>query len=288
VTVLVVGTEGFIGRHVVDTLRKRGVVVHRASSSDGTGIDARTGQLAEGFAVPAGTHAVIFLSQSPFYRKFPEQAHHVFAVNVHAAVDVAQRALHVGASRFIYASSGNVYQPQFAPLAETAAVRRDNCYALSKVHAEEALSLFAPYLSFCALRLFGVYGPGQTRRLIPNIVGSIVEGKSVVLEPNPYQPQDTDGMKITLTYVEDVAQLIARLALDEATRGALNVAGNEVLSIRDIANSIGKQLHKQVSFVQGDRPREGDWIADISRLTGLAAGPFTAFNEGLRLTLGTP
>jgi hypothetical protein len=59
---------------VVDTLRKRGVVVHRASSSDGSGIDARTGQLAEGFVVPAGTHAVIFLSQSPFYRKFPEQS----------------------------------------------------------------------------------------------------------------------------------------------------------------------------------------------------------------------
>ncbi len=94
-------------------------------------------------------------------------------VNVHSAVAIAEHARRAGAKRFVYASTGNVYAAGFAPFSEAAPVRRDDWYALSKVHAEEALALFRPQLDVVIARLFGVYGPGQKGRLVPNLLASV-------------------------------------------------------------------------------------------------------------------
>ncbi len=68
-SVLVIGNTGYMGRHLMAGLAASGLLARGASSSDGTGIDPKTGLLPEGFAVPTGTATVVYLAQSPHSRE---------------------------------------------------------------------------------------------------------------------------------------------------------------------------------------------------------------------------
>ena len=88
-SVLIIGSNGFLGRVLCDTLGTAGIDVLRASSSDGTGIDPRTGLLPDSFAVPASVDAVIYLSQSPAGLSAGELGPNMIAVQVHSLVRAA-------------------------------------------------------------------------------------------------------------------------------------------------------------------------------------------------------
>jgi nucleoside-diphosphate-sugar epimerase len=254
------------------------------SSRDGTGLEPVSGLLPEAFRVPDGTEAVVYLAASPSYRDAPRTAPHLFAVNVFSAIVAAEHARRAGAKRFVYASTGNVYAPSFAPLCETAEVRRDDWYALSKLQAEEALALFRPRLEVMIARLFGVYGPGQKGRLVPNLATATGEGRPIELLGHPHDPGDQAGLRISLCYVDDAVQILARLAL-EGGPACLNVAGDEVLSVRSIADALGRRMGKMPRFELRRAARASDLIADIGLLKREFEPRFTPFEQGIERTV---
>ena len=58
-------------------------------------------------------------------------------------------------------------------------------------------SLYSPGYKFIVVRPFGVYGPKQTGRLVPNLVHSIRNGTPINLQANPENVFDRDGLKIS-------------------------------------------------------------------------------------------
>src|SRR5262245_22420059 len=123
--IVVVGSRGFLGRHLVSHLKARRLDVVELSSSSAAGIDAVSGLLPSSFTLPAATDAVVYLSQSPWYRKVPEMAGHVLNVNVVSAARIAELCRRAGVRRLVYTSTGNVYAPAFSPLSEASPLRRD-------------------------------------------------------------------------------------------------------------------------------------------------------------------
>lgn len=255
-----------------------------ASSRDGSGIDPQTGTLGHGFEIPRGTDAVVYLSQSPRYRESPPAIHHVYQVNVATAIRVAEMARHAGVTRFLYASTGNVYAPAFAPLREDAELRRDNVYSLSKIHAEESIGLLRDAMDVLMLRLFAVYGPGQNGRLVPRLCETVRSGRAVSLHPHPREGADTGGIRITPCYVDDVVGITSRL-IREGGPECLNVASDSVVDIREMARTIARHLGTSARLEVSEHPREGDMIADVSLLKGAISPVFTPFHEGIRRTL---
>lgn len=243
-----------------------------------------SGVLNNEFEFPRGIECVVYLAQSPYYRPMDKNAGHLWGVNAVSAIKVAELARRSGAKRFIYASTGNVYSPSFFPIREDSLVRRDDWYALSKLHAEEALALFKNDMSVTAARIFGVYGPGQTDKLVPNLVQSIRSGVSIKLAPNPYDNEDDDGLRISLCYIEDVVDIFTQLITREDPE-VINVAGAEVLNIRSIALAIGARLGISPQFEIGNQPRAFDLVADVTKLIGMFDPEFTPFVEGIRRTL---
>jgi len=282
--VMIVGAGGFLGRHLLHRLESKGHNVLAVSSSQAGGIDPGTGLLPPHFHIPPDVGAVVYLAQSPRIRELPESAAHLMAVNTHAAIHVATEARRVGVPRLLYASTGNVYRPSFAPLRETDPLRRDDWYALSKIHAEEALALFRADLDITMIRLFGIYGPGQSQRIVPNIIDAVVHGREITLEGNPVDPADHDGLRISLLYVDDAVEIFGRLL--ESTRiDTLNVASDVSVSLRTLAESVARAVRVEPNLRRIDRFRTGDLIADVSRLRSILNPTFTPLQIALEHVL---
>lgn len=282
--ILIIGYKGFIGKHLFNHLKLLELEVYGVSSAEENGIDPKTGLLSENFSISPETDAVVYLAQSPHYRQVPEQASHLLNVNVVSAVKVATMARQAKVKQLIYTSTGNVYQPSFQPLTETSPLNRDNWYSLSKIHAEEALALFSNDMNITIARLFGVYGPSQTNKLIPNLIEKVQKDKNIFLARNPKDLDDLDGLKISLIYIDDLIKIITSILLQHQKLDYINIAGNEVLTLRKIAETIGNFLDKLPNLEVIEEYRKFDLIADVQILNEINTN-FTPFILGIEKTI---
>jgi UDP-glucose 4-epimerase len=284
--VTIVGAGGYLGAGFRAAAEAAGLDVTPTSSRDGTGVDPVTGLLGERFRIAPGTDAVVYLAQSPHYRNLPRHAAHLLMVNGVSAVETARRAAEAGVRRFLYASTGSVYAPSFAPLSESSPLVESSWYPLSKIFAEKALALFRPAMEVCALRIFGIYGPAQSDKLVPNLLKRILAGEPVMLQANPTNPDDRDGLRISLCHVGDACAVLLRLlALDEPLPPVLNLGG-EAVDLRSLAGMLARGVGHEARFVEAAEPRVGDLVCDGALLDALVGAVFRPLAVGLVDVLG--
>ncbi len=279
----VVGSGGYIGRFLCEHLIKQGHSVDKVSSSLAGGIDPTTGLLPE--LDLAQVDVVVYLAQSPFYRQLPQRAPHLLAVNCVSAVHVAIAAQASNVSKFIYASTGNVYQASFDAFKEHSTLERGNWYSLSKIMGEEGLRLAAGGMDLTCLRIFGVYGPGQADKLIPNLIARVTRGETVTVDRQPSAAEaQPEGLRTNPIYIDDTVRAIEMVA---GIRGVpvMNFAGDEVLSIRQMVEIIGEVAGTSPQVAVNDRERAGDLIGDTSLFRSHYTPPLTPFKEGIQKVL---
>ena len=160
-------------------------------------------------------------------------------------------------------------------------------YARGKFGAEKII-LKAVEAS-AVIRPFNVYGAGQRSEfVVPAIIESLIAGK-------PF-PLVNEGRAVRqLTYVADFVEAVQRVrrAWPRFVGQAHNIAGPEVISIRDLAHVIGRLLDRPVTFLEvtpeqaGRNPRNeinGRMVTPTS-IDGWA--PQISIEEGLALSLAS-
>ena len=239
--VLVTGATGFIGRRLAARLLAAGATVlapARDPAALPPGVQPiRADLAAEGWEarLPADVDAVAHLAQSRAYRQGLDGARDLYAINVAATFRLLDWARAAGVGRFLFASSANVYRPQSGRLTETSPCAPSSFYAASKLAAEQLVRGHAGALETVICRLFTVFGPGQRDMLIPSIVDKVRRRETITLAGNA-------GLYLTPIHVDDVAAAMLRLLADERPPGLLNLAGEELLTLGDIARRIGAAL----------------------------------------------
>ena len=228
-------------------------------------------------AFPVRVDAVIHLAQSRQYRDFPRSAADVFAINVAASQRLADYALKAGATSFLYASTGSVYFPAANPVSEVATTSGSSFYAASKLAAELIVAGYASALAVGILRLFYVFGPGQSKMLIDGLYDRIRQGNHVTL-------QGDGGIRVTPTFSSDVARVF-QAAAEQAWTGIFNVASPQIYTLRQIAEEIGNVVDVAPKFEQLDGQRPLTALPQLDKLAAVFdIKSFTELRRALELT----
>ena len=291
--ILVAGGGGFLGKFLISGLAKKGnnvTVIDIANCREAVervGCDFIEGDLSQQVAINLDKNfdIAIFLSQSPFYRQLPERASHVMAVNVAGLTAFAEMARGCSVKHLLYASSGSIYKPSFLSISETSPIEPPNLYGLSKKMGEDLLEYFKGYFKITTLRYFGIYGPGQSGMLVPNLINRVWTGEPLTLEKSEFEDNEsTGGFRTTPIYVTDVVEIMDEMIL-KGINGSFNISGPETLSISQMAKIIGIAVGKEPIISVSDRIRTGDLIADNTKMLSMYSSQLTDFATGINKTV---
>jgi len=262
--VMISGSTGFIGKHLVSELASDHELICLARNRDS--LSAPSGRVevvecdfskgVDTAILPSCVDVIIHLAQA--IGSFPGKARDLFAINSSSTLWLIDYARRAGASYFIHASSGNVYAQGQDALREDSPCRPRDFYGLTKYVSEEILRFFSPYLNICILRFFVPYGPGQANRMIPNIISSVRDGRPIVLT-NGGEPL------VNPIYVSDVIRVIEQAMRLEGFH-ILNVAGPQVVSIKEIAVMAGAAMGREPLFEHRTHFQHSNLIADTKIL----------------------
>jgi UDP-glucose 4-epimerase len=234
--VLITGSNGFIGRALVSFLESvRDTEIIRVDFNES--FDLSTSGWTNKLEC-SNVDVVVHLAQSLRYREFPDGAEDMLKVNINSTFELLEwsRLNHV--NKFIFASTGNVYENKNVHLNETDLLHPDSFYSASKLSAETIVAQYKDFFHTVILRIFGVYGPGQKNMLIPSLINKIVNNETIFLAHGK-------GLMITPLFIDNCVEIIDFFINKYPATNKneiFNMAGDEVVSIDDIVNYISSIL----------------------------------------------
>lgn len=252
--VLVTGSEGFVGKHVMAYLRNHGfeplgVDIVGKPEIVGSVVDRRF--IDENLA-RTEFDAIVHLAGIADIKKTIEDPYTCYQVNSFGTLNALELAAKKGVARFVYASSANVYgAPKKNPVTEEHAMDPRVPYDYSKVVGENlAMSYFktkgVPVAMTRAWLLFGEFD--HPSRAVPFFIRTCLKGEPIKLF--------NSGRDVTApSHAANFAKLVAKiLEKDSAIGQAFNYGGAETLPIRDLAERV-KRLTNSSSELQMMPPR---------------------------------
>jgi UDP-glucose 4-epimerase len=289
---LVTGGAGFIGSHLVDGLLLLG---HRVTVLDNFSTGRRENlehvkssiALVEGDVSAAGEwvtqfegvdwvfHLAALADIVPSIQN-PES---YFRANVDGTFNVLRAASAAGVKRLVYAASSSCYGiPDKYPTPETAEVRPQYPYALTKRLGEELVLHWAQVykLPALSLRFFNVYGTrSRTSGTYGAVFGVFLAQK---LASRPLTIVGDGNQTRDFTYVTDVARALVAAAGSEQTATVYNVGSGQTVSVNRLVKLIGGEA---VHIPK--RPGEPDCtFADIRKIGDeLGWRPSVTIEEGV-------
>lgn len=285
--ILVTGGSGFIGRHVVATLRAadHDVRVVDLQPHPDPQVDVVLGDIAEGEVVErafeGGFEGVVHLAAVTSVLRSIEHPELTYRTNVAGTHRILEGARASGAKALVFASTNAVTGPMEEPaITERARLRPMTPYGATKASGEMLMSAYtAVYGVRCTpLRLTNVYGPGMQAKdsIVARLMRSIRLGTTFEIYGDGRQVRD-------YVHVSDVVAA-AELALTREDWAGPTVIGSgtslSVLDVLDVVRGVtGAELpirhgpakpgEMPAVIVDPDRARAAGWSPRYDFTTGV-------------------
>lgn len=285
---LVTGGSGFIGSHVVDKLKERGIQVRvydMTQPSSRTDIDYYQGSILDlealGFGV-SNVDVVFHLAAVADVKDVFNEPHYSEAINVRGTINVLEAARRSSAiSRVVYGSTVWVYSEADAEVADeqTPLHAPTHLYTATKMASEYYCQAYSKLygLPTTILRYGIPYGPrARAGAVIPIFVDKALRGEPLTIAG--------DGSQFRkFVYVEDLAEGNVLGLKKVAENKIYNLDGKEKISIRQIAETIRKLLGQvEIEYIEG---RAGDFsgkeVLSIRARDELGWEPRVSLEEGI-------
>ncbi|MDR5655063.1 NAD-dependent epimerase/dehydratase family protein [Ruixingdingia sedimenti] len=293
--VMVVGGNGFIGRHVVQHLTQTGVEVLVFDMISQTDRPSNTKQIVGSItdethfaSAVTGCQTVVFLANSSLPGSSPTNLSDEIHAHVHATVKAAELCRAAGVQRFLFASSGGtVYgYSSDAPLSEEMSTHPRNAYGVSKLTIEHYLRILEMQgdMKTVSLRISNPYGEGQ--RAIRN-QGFIAAAMHSAISGQPITIWGDGSVQRDFIHVSDLANAFVAAIACPAPPQVANIGSGQALSLLDVIRMVecctGREL--RVHFEPGRAIDVKRNVLNIRRAREtLGWQPRIAIDEGLRST----
>lgn len=245
---VVTGGAGFIGSHLVDALL--------AANTEVTVLDSftrgRMANLAQWESDPRlrivradvrdldavrralrDATVVYHLAAQSTVMGAARDVDYTFSTNVVGTFNVLKAAAELGARRFVFSSSREVYgEPVGLPVDESHPLLSINSYGASKVAGEALCRAFARECSLetAILRLSNVFGERDYGRVIPHWIEQARAGRDLIV----YGGQQI----IDFVWVGDVIQALLSAGRSDVALPPINIASGTGTKILDLARRI--------------------------------------------------
>lgn len=279
--ILVTGSEGFIGSHIIQLLVRKGYsvkahVLYNSFNSYGW-LDSLPETAKKDFEIVMGDirnldsvknsikncDRVINLAALvaiPYSYISPDS---YVETNIKGTLNLLQAAKEHKITKFIHTSTSEVYgTAQFVPINEMHPLNGQSPYAASKIGADQMA--LAYHKSFetpvSIIRPFNAYGPRQSARaVIPTIISQLANNKKNIKLGSLTPTRD-------FTYVTDIANAFLAALKSKSNNGqVINLGGGIEISVGDLAKKIAKLMKKEVNIIT-DKKRLRPKLSEVERL----------------------
>jgi UDP-glucose 4-epimerase len=246
---LVIGASGYLGRHLVQTLRAAGHQVGavsrngqadlRADFCDPQSLQALDWNVDTVFLLAGVTGTTASFTQ---YQSFID-GNPMGLLNV---LDTIRQSAH--RPRVVFPSTRLVYKGADHPLPETAELQARTVYAASKIACEFLLQAYAgaygiPYTVF---RVCVPYGNSIGERYSYGTVGNFIQQ---ALDAGRIRLYGDGGLRRTFTHVDDICTAIAQGATRKDFENEIFNIPGEDLSLLEAAGLIAARLRATIELV---------------------------------------
>jgi UDP-glucose 4-epimerase len=289
--VLVTGGAGFIGSHVVDKLVEAGHeprildLVQSPWHAQGA-IDTVIADLTDAGAVRAavdGCDAVVHLAAMADVNQVVEDPERTDAVNVRGTFNLLEAARDTQLGRLVYASTIWVYGNAPGPEPhdeDTPLVLPPHLYTSTKLAGEMyCRSYDVLYGVSTTILRFGIpYGPrARPAAVVPAFIAKAQAGTPLTIAGDGSATRQ-------FVYVEDLAGGVVAALAPQAAGRVYNLVGEELVSVRQIADTV-RELVADVPVEHGpDRPADLIFgrASEARAAAELGWRAQTSFAEGVR------
>lgn len=279
--ILITGVEGFIGQNLANKLKKKFEVIGLDLKADKKDYEIIVHNLASAKSIEINKKIDVIVHLAALTNPaFCEQNKNIAQrINVKGTKKLLNFAKQRGVRKFVFASSGGVYGFKNRMLSEKSKTKPFNVYTRTKCEAEKLAKQYSKYFQVIILRYFFPYGPFSNKdQLINRLINNIKQGKAVTLNKN-------GAPKINPIHINDLVKATILACKTNRKFEIINIAGKEILSIKEIAQIIGEQLRKNPKFSLTNKKIEnmmGD-TRKAQRVLGFT--PRIRFRKGIKRIL---
>ena len=273
--VLVSGSSGFIGFHLIKKLIKKNKVLGIDNHNNYYSKKIKNNRLKILLKKRRFIFKKIDLNNSDklekTFKKFrPQIVYHLagqpgvlysfknpksyFVNNIKATKSISEISKKYNVEKFIFGSSSSVYgdQKKF-PIKETFKVNPKNPYAKTKLESEKIVikKFKKSGTKYTIFRFFTVFGPfGRPDMFIHKFLNSIKKNQKIKLYNNGFNLRD-------FTYIDDVVEILSKNILNTPKSKILNICRSKPIITTDLVSIIEKIYKKnikiqKIGFVKGE------------------------------------
>jgi nucleoside-diphosphate-sugar epimerase len=254
--VLVTGASGFIGRHCLEPLRRRGFEVFALGRNSPAGMDGsgtvwlhgdlmdreRVDSLVREVAAGHLLHLAWDVTPGRFWTSPDNEAW------LDASLHLVRAFQRQGGRRFVGAGSCAEYDWSGGFCDETATpLHPATPYGRAKDSLRSGASALArgTDLQVAWGRIFHLYGPHEhPARLVPSVAIALLNGEEALCSPGEQM--------LDFLHVRDVSEALVAL-LDSEVEGALNISSGVPVRVRDVAMEVGRNAGRPERIRLGAR-----------------------------------
>lgn len=245
--ILMTGSSGFIGSHVLGKLRGHNVILLTSTEIKGykcikaNGYNFNTAYLLENGC--EDVNVVIHLGA--FTPKTVSEADRIGLstsniTNTLRLIDALKNFENL--KKFIFISTIDVYSETDEILTELTSTIPVTMYGWSKLYCEQMVKKFAEQkgIQYEILRLGHVYGEGEEkyRKVMPVMIKNAIIGDDITIFG------DGEALR-TFIYIDDVAEAIVN-SIDYGKSDTINIVGSKPVSLNDLAALIANLSGKDI------------------------------------------